>query len=144
MPLKASPTGIIRPFWLTAKHASTPSPSTSKGVHPKDAMESTTSNAEWSKSSRTFLIAAKSEVTPVDVSVWATRTPWIFLPASVDRTSRKASGSTPCCQPVSNQWTSKPWASHISPQRWLKWPLSHKSTGASTSNRLVTVASHAP
>ena len=75
----ARPGGSIRPFWLPQTATSTPHSSNRKSMLPSPLIVSTTRSAGCRAASIAARTAARSDVTPVDVSLWTTvtaRTAW--------------------------------------------------------------------
>ena len=68
------PGGSMSPFWGPVSATSTPQASKRKSIEASEDTVSTRSRAGWPARSSAARTAATSDVTPVDVSLWTTRT----------------------------------------------------------------------
>jgi hypothetical protein len=86
---KARPGWTINPFCDAPIATSAPSASIANGAAASEATTSTTKSAGWPAASIARRIAARSEVVPLAVSVWTTKT----APIACARSSRSAAST---------------------------------------------------
>src|SRR5690242_13393129 len=134
----------MRPFCEPPTVTSTPQSSCRYGIEPSEEMVSTISRAWCPARSISARISGTRLATPVDVSLWTTRTALTTAPVSAASRRPIASGSAPCRQSpgiTSGRSPSRPasWAHSAA-----KCPVSAISTVSPGDKVLTRAASQAP
>jgi hypothetical protein len=133
--------GSMKPFWLPVTAQSTPHSSMRKSIEAIELTPSTMRSAGWPVASRARRTAAMSEVTPVAVSLWVTRTALMLWPRSSASAASKASAGAPSPQGRSITSTSRLWRRQSSIQRWENMPCRAARTRSPGESVLVIAAS---